>query len=224
MCPKIIIFFILTIFSISVSNATKITCIKVTPRITNIVISPKNSKLIYASSDGGISGSSGDGIFKSINAGHSWFKINKGLGTKSITNLVINSLHPNELYASGDSKDGIYKTDNGGNTWHTVNKGLESTNSIPEVFTIEINPKTPNILLASLEGNEPGTGRLFFTENGAKHWRSVYEGDAIYELAFNPKHPENVFGTTFNALVKSYDGEKSWREAIPWKIKGAHGN
>ena len=70
------------------------------------VVNPSNSNIIY------IGGSTG--MFKTTNAGSSWFNTTNGI-TDTIFDIAINQVSNNTLYAA--TPDGVFKTSNGGTSW-----------------------------------------------------------------------------------------------------------
>jgi photosystem II stability/assembly factor-like uncharacterized protein len=125
------------------------------------------------------------GIWKTTSAGVSWYPIfDQITQVDAIGAIQVAPSNPNVVYAgSGDSVqgslgDGMYKSTDAGKTWTHV--GLEETTKINKIL---IDPKDPNIVVASTQGNAQHTGQgIFRTTDGGKTWQ-------------NTLRPENANGT-----------------------------
>ena len=63
----------------------------------------------------------GHGIFKTIDKGHQWVPLNKGLTSMAIQVLIESGA--GALYAG--TSDGAFRSDDDGRTWNPINQGLE---------------------------------------------------------------------------------------------------
>ncbi len=95
----------------------------------------------------------GNGLYKSTDGGNNWKKIPGFENSERISSIVINPNNSDEIYVGvlgalwSDSEDrGIYKTTDGGKTWNKILYTGPSTG----VSDILMDPKNPNILLASM--------------------------------------------------------------------------
>ncbi|MEZ4881220.1 MAG: hypothetical protein R2775_02395 [Flavobacteriaceae bacterium] len=95
----------------------------------------------------------GNGLYKSTDGGNNWKEIPGFENSERISSIVINPNNTDEVYVGvlgalwNDSEDrGIYKTTDGGKTWNKILYTGPSTG----VSDILIDPKNPNILLASI--------------------------------------------------------------------------
>jgi hypothetical protein len=68
-------------------------------------VDPTNPSTLYV-------GTEGAGVFKSLNAGASWFAINDGLTDLRVFGLALDPTRPNVLYVGGAA--GVFKTETGG--------------------------------------------------------------------------------------------------------------
>src|SRR5438309_686371 len=99
-----------------------------------LAIDPLNPGTLYAATSGftgyPIHPSGFQGLFKSTDAGASWFPINNGLSDllsaqSAVTAIVIDRDNSNTLYA-GTAGRGVFKTTDGGANWSSLNEGLTS--------------------------------------------------------------------------------------------------
>src|SRR5882724_12803843 len=138
-------------------------------------------------------GTPAGGIWKTTSAGVTWSPIFDDFkNVDSIGAIQVAPSDPNIVYAgTGDSVqgslgDGIYKSINAGQTWTHI--GLEDTVKINK---ITVDPKDPNLVLASTQGDAKHTGQgVYRTTDGGKTWTQVLK-------------PENANGT--RDLEYAYD-------------------
>ena len=85
-----------------------------------LAINPTHPDHVYV-------GTHGSGVFKSLDGGESWQRINQGLCELKIWDLLIAPWDPNYLFvATGGG--GIYYSANSGDHWVEMNNGLENLN------------------------------------------------------------------------------------------------
>ena len=125
------------------------------------------------------------GIWKTTNAGVSWFPIfDQFTNVDSIGAIQVAPSDPNIVYAGtgdsvqGPSGDGMYKSTDAGKTWTHI--GLEETTKINKMV---VDPKDPNLVVVSTQGDAQHNGRgIYRTTDGGKTWE-------------NTLRPENANGT-----------------------------
>ncbi len=97
--------------------------------VTDVVLDPRNPDVLYAAAyqrrrhvwtliDGGPE----SGIYRSMDGGQSWRKVNKGLpdGDKGRIGLAISPINPDVLYATVEAargQSGFFRSENGGESW-----------------------------------------------------------------------------------------------------------
>ena len=108
--------------------------LKKTEHISEIIVHPDNSNVVYVAAQGPLWSSGGDrGLYKTSDGGETWSKILGGSEWTGVTDIMMDSRHPNILYAAtwdrhrtvasymgGGPGSGIHRSDDNGNTW----KGL----------------------------------------------------------------------------------------------------
>ncbi len=178
------------------------------------------------------------GLWKTTSGGVTWVQIfDQFKNVNSIGAVQVAPSDPNIVYAGtgdsvgGPSGDGMYKSVDAGKTW--TNIGLEETTKINKIV---IDPKDPNLVVASTQGDAKHTGQgIYRTTDGGKTWTNVLKpenanGTRDVEFAFDK--PNVMFATSQGsgggfggggggaapqgpngtALFKSTDAGKTWKK------------
>ena len=150
-------------------------------------------------------GAPAGGIWKTTNAGVSWFPIfDQFTNVDSIGAIQVAPSDANIVYAgTGDSVqgslgDGMYKSIDAGKTWTHI--GLEETTKINKMV---VDPKDPNIVVVSTQGDARHNGQgIYRTTDGGKTWENTLRpenanGTRDVEYAFDM--PNVIFATSQGA-------------------------
>lgn len=157
-------------------------------------------------------GSVGGGVWKTENAGRTWFPIADdpatGIPIGSIGAIAVAPSDPNIVYVGTGEPDirsqhsygiGIFKSTDAGKTWHSV--GLSDTRQIGKIV---IDPLNPNRVYVAALGHvyDNNTERgVFRSIDGGAHWKKVLfsstnpEGVGAIDLAIDPQHPKTVYAS-----------------------------
>src|SRR5881409_2131505 len=113
-------------------------------RVNGVTGVPGQPNVFYAGSVGG-------GVWKTTNAGRSWFPIFDSQPIASIGAIAVAPSNPNVLYVGTGEADmrsqisfgnGMYKSSDAGKTWAHI--GLDATRQIGKVI---VDPRDPNVVL-----------------------------------------------------------------------------
>ena len=134
-------------------------------------------------------GTPGGGVWKTTNAGTTWFPIFDQAHVASIGDLVVAPSNPNVIYvATGEQTDGngLWKSSDAGATW--INLGFSNSPILPSVL---VDPHDANVVYVAVAGTfTPSEARgIFKSTDGGKTWRKVFYKDertSPTELEFDP--------------------------------------
>ncbi|QHN05351.1 hypothetical protein FTO74_05490 [Granulicella sp. WH15] len=181
-------------------------------------------------------GSTGGGIWKTTDAGHTFFNVSDGqISVGSIGAMMVAPTDPNIIYVgTGSSKirsnvsigKGMYKSIDAGKTWKFI--GLPDAG---QIATVRIDPTNPDIVYVAAQGNpfkaNPERG-VYKTTDGGKTWKQmlhISDTAGAADLEIQPGHPNVLFASMWHALrtpwtiisgaeeggiYKSTDGGEHW--------------
>ena len=209
-----------------------------TGSIGDVAVAPSDPNVIYAASGEGLQRpdlSVGDGIYKSIDAGKTWF--NTGLHeAQQIGGLAIDPFNENRVFAAvlghpygANTERGIYRTTNGGGNWERVLFVDENTGGIQ----VTVNPNNPDIVYADLfaqrlapweNGVFAGEGSgLYKSVDGGANWKKL-DGlpgfkDGLGRIGFcmAPSDPNRLYATVeaneeTGGIYRSDDAGATWKK------------
>jgi photosystem II stability/assembly factor-like uncharacterized protein len=186
-------------------------------RIRSIAIDPVNTSVIYC---GSVSG----GIWKSTDAGASWFATSDMAANLVIGAIAIDPTNPNVIYAgTGEGYfnidalrgAGILKSTNGGGTWALITTfGTSAVNFPYYINDLYIRPDASNIIWAATNSglfrstnSGAGFSYIFGASNGARTNRCTQ----IVADEFNPATFYVAFGNfSRDGIYKTTNGGASF--------------
>jgi len=156
------------------------------------------------------SGSEKGGVYKSIDGGRTWKKVENGLPKlMGRIGIRVAPSNPNVVYAIVESKDGtLYRSDDRGETFRNVSK-QESIVSRGFYYTkVRVDPTNENRVYAV-------ASTLFVSVDGGRTFRSITSRSHIdfHALWIDPKNPKRMWHGQDGGIGVSYDGGESW-EAV----------
>lgn len=190
---------------------------------SDLILHPDNPLIVYAAMWQRIrtpqerrAGGIGSGIYKSMNGGESWVRLEGGLPLPSPDvgriGLAISRSNPNVLYAIYADHPGyfagIYRTDDGGESWGRVDdEPLEDLySSFGWYFgNIRVRPDNPDVIFAL------GVD-LARSVNGGGTWTTApgYVHVDHHALWFDPLQPTRMLLGTDGGVYSSANNGNSW--------------
>lgn len=183
-------------------------------RVYALVVDPANQSVLYSAGPD-------SGIYKTTNAGASWFASNNGLTYRAIQALAISPSDPNVLYAGtdqfGGQHKGVYVTTDGGLHW-TLTSGSMADSGVQG---LAVHPTNPRIVYAALFDNYSPTNGLYKTTDGGTSWvadtSGIGNGRRFLCVAVNPLNGNTIYaGTSFVPLTAASKIYKSVNGGIRW--------
>ncbi len=193
---------------------TKIFYIDDNTGCADLDIDPDNPDILYASMwsfrrypdffDSGLNGKSG--LFKSLDGGATWTKIQKGLPNEKLGRMAI-AVAPsngNRIYLSVESKTkenkGIYLSDNAGNSWQKVSDNFNATVRPFYFSNMIVDPYNDSIVMKcglSMIISETA-GRAFRGGGMAVH-------SDVHDIWIDPNNTKHILIGTDGGVYESWD-------------------
>jgi len=172
--------------------------------VETLIFPPGTSGTIIAGTD--------RGLYKSVNNGIKWAKVNQT--PISIQSLVMSPESPSTFIAGADR--GIYRSIDSGITWTQIAKeSLGEENVKMLLFRSEL----PNVIYA-------GTDRgIYKSTDSGNNWNEIGKVSgmevAVNALTLQPDNPNIIYAGTENGIHKSIDAGTTWepigQESLPEK-------
>lgn len=183
-------------------------------------------------------GATGGGLWKTVDAGASWFPVTDGqITSASVGAVAVSETNPDLVFiGTGEQAirgnimpgDGVYRSRDAGKTWQHV--GFRNVDAISK---IRIHPTNPDIVYVAAFGkySAPSAERgVFKSTDGGETWRRVlYRNDVTgaVTIAIDRANPNVIYAALWEAFRKEYtmssggpgsgifkstDGGETWRE------------
>lgn len=139
-----------------------------------VTIDPNRPSTVYATART-------QGIFRSVDGGHTWQGINGGLTSLNMGRsapVIIHPTNPQTLYV-GSEGGGVFKSLDGGDHWFAVNSGLDELS----VNGLAMDPRNPAVLYAS------GPNGVYKTVTGGEVRSATIAVSAVVNGASNLPGP-----------------------------------
>ena len=184
---------------------------------TELSIDPSTPEVLYAAMwdyqrkpHKVISGGPGSGLYKSVDAGESWFQIHEGLPEeKGKMAIAVSPANSNKVYAliesdSNQDKGGLFVSDDAGKSWKMIsgdNRLVQRAWYYIEVFP---DPKDENTVYVM---SAPALRSI----DGGKTWERLTgtHGD-FHDLWINPDNSNNMVIANDGGAAISYNYGKTW--------------
>jgi photosystem II stability/assembly factor-like uncharacterized protein len=196
-----------------------------------VVVDPVDPTVVYVGTDK-------RGIFKSMDCGATWTKINVGqngplLDSGMEWSMVIDPDEPNVLYSiNGYGAESLWKTTDGGKNWRNLfPPESQVAKTVKENFTsiVSMDPTNPKHLVVSFHADCTGEfapGCQAETMNGGDTWRlfkspagTTWENAAVMTLG----EKTWLYTLPFDGLFQTEDSGATWTNRTPQGATGASG-
>lgn len=174
-------------------------------------------------------GSVGGGVWKTDNAGRTWYPIaDQGIPIGSIGAIAVAPSDPNVIYVGTGEPDirsqhsygiGVFKSTDGGKTWKSI--GLEDSRQIGRIV---VDPKNPNLVYVAALGHvydaNPTRG-VYRSADGGAHWKKVLFNKDLpndvgaVDLAMDPVYPRTIYASLWGTR------RPPWSVYAPSNLPGA---
>ncbi len=166
-----------------------------------ILTDPTNGNTVYAGTN--------NGMYKTTNAGTSWFAINSGIPAgASVRALDLVQSAPGILLAGTDSNY-LYRSTNGGASWTNITSASGFLPQDIHIRSITIDQTTPSIVYAGAD-----SGRMYNSADGGLHWTLLYAipaGNSVRAIRIHPTNRGILFAATFGqGVLVSVDTGHHW--------------
>ncbi len=183
-------------------------------------------------------GATGGGLWKTTDAGNTWFPVTDGqISSSSIGAVAVAETNPDIVYIGGGETqlrgsitqgDGVYKSIDGGKTWKHI--GLSDTQAIAR---IRIHPTNPDIVYVAALGHPYGDNDergIFRSRDGGETWEKIlYNSPKAggVDISIDRTNPKVIYaslwqvyrkawkmwgGGPFSGIYKTTDGGDTWEE------------
>lgn len=185
--------------------------------VSDMEMDPRNPDILYAASHqrerrvwSKIDGGPESAIYKSVDAGKSWYKLKKGLpgGDVGRIGLALAPSNPDIIYAVIElpgNKGGFYKSNDMGESWE---KRSDKVSGSPQYYN-EIYCDPLNAELVVLMDTRAG-----LTLDGGKTWTNIEGADKHVDnhaLWINPEDTNHYLMGCDGGIYESYDRAKTWQ-------------
>ncbi len=167
-------------------------------RVTNVEFIPGSNDLYIGAPNGG--------IWK--RTGTNWASNTDNLSFLGFSDIAINPLNTNEMYAAtgdGDAGDarciGVLKSTDGGATWNSV--GITGVTRIYKLITAS---NDFNKVIATTSNG------IYVSTNGGTSWTNPVSGGSVYDIEFMPGSTTTIYGVSANKFFISTNGGTSFTE------------
>lgn len=157
-----------------------------------------------------ISGGPGSGLYKSIDAGESWKKIENGIpkekGKMAIAVSPANSDWVYSLIESDSKKEkgGLFLSKNGGDSWSKISNDHRLIQRAWYYIELTLDPNNENVVYVL-------SASTYKSINGGVDWKEIesHHGD-YHDLWINPENSKNMLISNDGGSEITFDEGKNW--------------
>lgn len=184
--------------------------------VNEIHFDPRNPDILYATAHQRrrrqwtyLGGGPESGIYRSIDAGKSWEKINKGLpgGDKGRIGMAISPADPEVLYAVVEAEGGqggFFKSTNRGASWQKMSGTSTSGNYYQEIVADPVHVGRVYLLDTFTKVTEDGGKTFTNLGEKSKHWDN-------HAMWIDPKNTDHLLQGCDGGVYESFDQGQNWK-------------
>ena len=182
---------------------------------TDITMDPTNPRILYA----GMwhhgrkpwfikSGGDGGGIYKSVDGGDTWRKLEGGLPALiGKTGVAVSADNPSRVYAmieAGPGEGGVWRSEDYGESWRLINGHRALWSRAWYYIHIAVDQTDADTVWAM-------NTALYKSINGGEDWEivSAPHGDH-HDMWFNPENGNNFINANDGGATVTFDSGKTW--------------
>lgn len=187
---------------------------------TQVALDPKEPQTLYCSlwaarqapwENGRWQGTT-SGLYKSVDNGKTWKKLEKGLPTIAQglgrIGFSLSEKQPKLIVATVDAQTGggIYKSDDGGESWKLLSTDPRLWTRGDDFAEIKIDPKHPNVIYCA-------NTATYRSEDGGKNWtcwKGAPGGDDYHTIWIHPDNTNIVLLASDQGATITVNGGQTW--------------
>ncbi len=190
--------------------------------VADMDIDPSNPNIVYAAMWKfrrtpwtHTSGDEKGGLFRSIDGGRTWKKLEGGLPkTVGRIGVAVAASNPSVVYAITEAKEGtLWRSDDRGETWRNTSKQTAIVSRGFYYTHVRVDPTNENRVYAV-------ASTLFMSVDGGRTFRNITGRQHIdfHALWIDAKEPRRLWAGQDGGATVTYDGGENWEYVnnFPW--------
>ncbi|HWI16512.1 MAG TPA: hypothetical protein VNT81_02105, partial [Vicinamibacterales bacterium] len=195
-----------------------------TKQIARIIVDPSDFNVVYVAAPGNLWGPGGErGVYKTTDGGATWTRVLHVDDDTGATDMVMDPVNPNTLYAAtyqrrraqwgmngGGPGSGIWKSTDAGRTWAKIEAGIPA--GPKGRIGLAIYRANPNVLYATVE--HPEQSGVYRTDNAGAAWRKLSDTNPrpmyFSKIRIDPQSDSRIYVLGVSLMV-SDDGGRTFR-------------
>jgi len=176
----------------------------------------------------------GEGLYRSLDAGHRWESDLPGLTVPHVFSLACDRRGDAVTLYAGTEPARLFRSRNGGDSWSEL-PGLASAPSrdkwwfpapphIAHVKHVATDPRDERVIYVCVE-----QGALLKSSDGGEHFEQLlfedagcrYNNDA-HRIVFNPENPDEIFLDGGDGIFRSPDAGRTWEHVATPSMRVAY--
>lgn len=181
---------------------------------------PGNNNVYYFGSVGG-------GVWKTEDAGQTWFNITDAYFGGTIGSVAVSESDPNVIYVGEGEQTvrsnvssgwGVWKSTDAGKTWKHI--GLKDSRHIGR---IRIHPKNPDLVYVAAMGDlwkSSDMRGIYRSKDGGTTWERIFfasKDAGVVDLTFDPNNARIMYASSWNIRRNGYRMDSGGPDSKLWK-------